>query len=322
MMTTLDPFKQASVMVVGDVMLDTYLFGRVDRISPEAPVPVVDLDRTNTIPGGAANVAANVFGLGARPYLIGAIGADAESDTLRKLLSRDGLSVDGLVQSEQTHTTHKMRVIAHGQQVVRVDRDQRENLSEHDHAKIAACVEAAMPDITAVIVSDYAKGLLSPDFVAWLISSARAANKIVCVDPKGRDYLRYANATVLTPNRREAAEACHLPFDEPDLVNIAGTRLLTDTACEAVLITEGEHGMTVFEKGASPFHFEASGQEVYDVTGAGDTVIATLATGMASGLSIRQAAEIANVAAGIVVQQVGTTAITSEALERELNGRR
>ncbi len=317
----IDAFKHASIMVVGDVMLDTYLMGRVDRISPEAPVPVVNLEQTRSIPGGAANVARNVAGLGAKVHLIGCIGSDPEGDTLLDLLSSEGLEVDGLFAGQGVLTTNKTRVIAHSQQVVRIDRDQPARLTEEDLARISGHVEATMQSVMAVIVSDYGKGLLSSEFVTWLISSARAAGKLVCVDPKGRDYIRYRNASLVTPNRREAAEACNLPLDQPDLVNIAGTRLMEEVGCEAVLITEGEHGMTVFEQTGAPYHFDASAREVYDVTGAGDTVIASLATALASGLNMRDAANIANTAAGIVVQQVGTTAITSEGLKRALESR-
>jgi D-beta-D-heptose 7-phosphate kinase/D-beta-D-heptose 1-phosphate adenosyltransferase len=320
-MTIPDSFKRASVLIVGDVMLDTYLWGRVDRISPEAPVPVVELERTSSIPGGAANVAANVVGLRASAYLVGSVGADAEGETLRRSLERCGVGLAGLVSSSTSATTHKTRVIAHSQQVVRIDRERRGDLSDHDLAKVRDSVEAAIPQVQAVIVSDYAKGLLSSEFVTWLIRAARAADKIVCVDPKGRDYARYKGASLVTPNKREAADACGLSFDAPEMVGTAGHELLTSLECDAVVITEGEHGMTVFERDAEPYHFEASSQEVYDVTGAGDTVIATLATSLAAGLSLRSAAEIATIAAGVVVQQVGTTAISADALERELSGR-
>lgn len=318
----LDSFMNTTIMVVGDVMLDTYLLGRVERISPEAPVPVVNLEETRSVPGGAANVALNAVGLGASVNLIGTIGLDPEGDTLLDLLSKGGINVDGIVASRATRTTHKTRVIAHSQQVVRIDRDHTTHLSDGDLARITECVEAAMPEVEAVIVSDYAKGLLSSDFTAWLISAARAADTPVFVDPKGRDYGRYRNATVITPNKREAAEACNLPFDHPDLVNLAGTRLLNDLACDAVVITQGENGMDVFERGATAVHFEATAQEVYDVTGAGDTVIASFATAFVSGLSIREAAELANTAAGIVVQQVGTSAITFDALDQTIKSRR
>ena len=318
-MTILDPFKRASVLIVGDIMLDTYLWGRVERISPEAPVPVVELERTSSIPGGAANVAVNVVGVGAWKYLVGSVGTDDEGKTLRRSLAESGVRTEGIIESSATPTTHKTRVIAHSQQVVRIDRERRGELADAELAQVRKSVESALSTTDAVIVSDYAKGLLSPEFVTWLIRTARAAGKSVCVDPKGRDYSRYKGASLITPNKREAADACGLSTNEPDLVRVAGERLLNDLGCDAVLITEGEHGMTVFERGADPYHFEAAAQEVYDVTGAGDTVIATIATALAAGLELRSAAEIAMVAAGIVVQQVGTTAITAEALDRELS---
>jgi len=315
----LESFKSARVLVVGDLMLDTYLWGRVDRISPEAPVPVVELERTSSIPGGAANVAVNVVGLGASACLIGSVGTDAEGETLRRALSESGVRTEGIVESSVTATTHKTRVIAHSQQVVRIDREQRGELTDADLVKARDSVESSLAETDAVIISDYAKGFLTPEFVTWLIRTARAAGKSVCVDPKGRDYSRYTGASLITPNKREAADACGLSMNEPGLVRVAGERLLNELDCDAVLITEGEHGMTVFERNTEPYHFEAAAQEVYDVTGAGDTVIATIATGLAAGLGLREAAEIAMIAAGIVVQQVGTTAITADALGRGLS---
>jgi rfaE bifunctional protein kinase chain/domain len=321
-MISREAFEDANILVVGDVMLDTYLWGRVDRISPEAPVPVVDLERTTSIPGGAANVATNVVGLGASAQLVGAVGADAEGETIRSCLDQTGVRIGGLISSSSAATTHKTRVIAHSQQVVRIDREHRGRISGDDLDRVRQNVGSILPMVDAVILSDYAKGLLSADLVAWIIASARAAGKIVCVDPKGRDYRRYSGATLITPNKREAAEACGLSVGDTDMVRTAGEQLMSDLGFHAVVITEGEHGITVFDRDEEPYHFEAAAREVYDVTGAGDTVIATLATCLAAGLTLRTAAEVANAAAGVVVQQVGTTAISADALFQRLNGAR
>jgi rfaE bifunctional protein kinase chain/domain len=314
-MSILDNFANVKVLVVGDVMLDRYWWGNVKRISPEAPVPVVDLQRSTFAPGGSANVAANIAGLGATAYLVGTVGADRDGEILAGLLEDVYVSPDWLVPVANRPTSVKTRVIAHGQQVVRVDQETTTAFTDEDHELLWEKIATAMPDVDAIVVSDYAKGLLSVSLLWRLIDTARSHGKLVLVDPKGKNYSRYSGASLLTPNRREAAEACNLDEDIPDFINIAGTQLLNEIDLEMVLITQGEEGMTLFQKNKEPEHLTTAAKEVYDVTGAGDTVIGCLSVALGAGMDFIEAAKVANLAAGLVVEQVGTTAITRQILE-------
>lgn len=314
-MDVLDSFANVKVLVVGDVMLDRYWWGSVKRISPEAPVPVVDLQRSTFAPGGAANVAANIAGLGATPYLIGCIGDDVDGGTLADLLAERSVSPEFLVRISGRPTSVKTRIIAHSQQVVRVDQETAGEFSAEDQSVVWENVSSALRDADAVIVSDYAKGLLSDELLTRLIGMTRSLGKPILVDPKGKSYARYAGANLLTPNRREAAEACNLSEEMPDMVNVAGKRLLDELDLDMVLITQSEEGMTLFQKLNEPVHLPAAAKEIYDVTGAGDTVIACLGVAFGAGFDFLRAATLANRAAGLVVQQVGTTAITRQMLE-------
>lgn len=318
-MSILDRFENVKVLIVGDIMLDRYWWGSVKRISPEAPVPVVDLHKSTFAPGGAANVAANIAGIGAVPYLVGCIGTDHEADTLTGLLDDLNVSSQHLVRNQGRQTSVKTRIIAHSQQVVRVDHETTSDFSVVDHAALWENIAVLLPEVDAVIISDYAKGLLSVGLLSRLIETARSHGKIILVDPKGKSYARYAGADLLTPNRREAAEACNLSEDMPGMINIAGQRLLGELDLAMVLITEGEDGMTLFQKEKEPIHLGAVAKEIYDVTGAGDTVIACLGVALGSGLDLLGAANLANLSAGLVVRQVGTTAITRSMLEPEID---
>jgi D-beta-D-heptose 7-phosphate kinase/D-beta-D-heptose 1-phosphate adenosyltransferase len=314
----LDKFANVTVLVVGDIMLDRYWWGSVKRISPEAPVPVVDLQKSTFAPGGAANVAVNIAGLGATPILIGAVGTDHDAQTLSRLLSDQGVSSDDVLRSADRPTIVKTRIIAHNQQVVRVDQETTDDLSDGDEAKIWESIASHLPNADVVLLSDYAKGVLSERLTKRLIEAAAAQGKRVMVDPKGKDYSRYAGAALLTPNRREAAEACNFHDDMPNMVDIAGERLMNELGLEMALITQGEEGMTLFQKGEPPRHLTAAAHEVYDVTGAGDTVIACLSVALGAGMDLLEAATLANISAGLVVEQVGTTAITRQMLEPAL----
>jgi D-beta-D-heptose 7-phosphate kinase/D-beta-D-heptose 1-phosphate adenosyltransferase len=313
-MSILDKFARVKVLVVGDIMLDRYWWGSVKRISPEAPVPVVDLQESTFAPGGAANVAANIAGLGGTSFLVGVIGTDHDADTLTTLLAERNVSSDSIVRVPNRPTSVKTRVIAHSQQVVRVDQETTSEFSDDDHEKIWTSIASALPNADAVIISDYAKGLLSPSLLWRLIDTARSQGKMVLVDPKGKNYSRYAGASLITPNRREAAEACNLDDDVPDMITIAGNQLLDELDLAMVLITLGEDGMTLFQKDKEPLHLATQAKEIYDVTGAGDTVIASLGVALGAGLDFVTSAKVANLAAGLVVEQVGTTAVTREML--------
>lgn len=304
----LNSFSRASVLVIGDVMLDRYWWGDAVKISPEAPVPVVRLTKSSMTTGGAANVAANLKGLGVHTKLIGLIGNDGEGNLLRDELEQLGVGTDLLVRSDDRPTTVKTRVIAHNQQVTRIDQESNEPIDPALEDEVITVLSGQLEDCDAIVVSDYAKGLLTKKVLSTLISSSNALNKPVLIDPKGKDYYKYRGATILTPNRHEAAEACGISEAEPEFVSKAGTRLLSELDCMAILITRGEDGMSLFQHG-SVMHLPTTARRVFDVTGAGDTVIATLAAGIAAGTDLATASRLANIAAGIVVESVGTTHI-------------
>jgi D-beta-D-heptose 7-phosphate kinase/D-beta-D-heptose 1-phosphate adenosyltransferase len=304
--------------VIGDVMLDRYWWGSVSRISPEAPVPVINLERTSSKPGGAANVALNAAALGASVTLLSAIGYDPEGEELATALNSRGVSADSLIRVPGRRTSVKTRIIAHSQQVTRVDSEQVDQLSEDTSSLLLEHFNKALGTSDAVIISDYAKGTLSDDMLRMVIEKANILERHILADPKGKHYQKYSGATILTPNRREAAEACKLDESDPEVVRKSGETLLKECGLKHVLITEGEHGMTLFGNGNKPYHLDASVHQVYDVTGAGDSVIACLGVAMAAGVPVREACNLANAAGGISVQQVGTHAVTFEELQKEL----
>jgi rfaE bifunctional protein kinase chain/domain len=318
-MDSFDNFRKVKILVIGDVMIDRYLWGDVSRISPEAPVPVVRLKNTNLIAGGAANVAANIAGLGAVPYLFGLIGDDPEGRLFPEVLAASSISADYLVEIKNRQTTIKTRIIAHSQQIARVDQETLENLSEEQEEQVWQKLEGVLDEVGVIIISDYNKGFLGENLVSRLIKMGKEKSKIIMVDPKGKDYTKYRGASIMTPNKFEVAEVCHLNGEGEKLLDSAGQALLSKLNLEALLITKGEDGMTLLEAGREPFHLNALARKVYDVTGAGDTVIATLAVAVGSGESFRKSAEIANMAAGLVVEEVGTTTIKIENLKELLN---
>lgn len=319
-MSILNNLKDTKILVVGDVMLDRYWWGSVNRISPEAPVPIVRLEKTSLVAGGAANVAANLTGLGATPYLFGITGNDQEAELLHEKIADTKISGDFLTPVAGRKTTIKTRIVAHSQHVVRIDQETADPISTSDADEILAKIAAILPEIDAAIISDYAKGLLTDHFLERLLSEIRSHGKMVFVDPKRRDFSKYRGASVITPNKREAAEACGMHMDEDDLVAHAGRELIGQMKLDALLITEGEHGMTLFDGSDGSIHLDPLAQNVFDVTGAGDTVIATFAAAAATGESFRESAKLANIAAGLVVGKIGTTAITTAMIEHYLAG--
>ena len=298
----------ARVLIVGDVMLDRYWFGEVSRISPEAPVPVVKVERTEERPGGAANVARNCAALGARTGLLSVVGADEAGQSLARLLAASNIDAS-LHEDAQLATTVKLRVLGRQQQLLRID---FENWPAHEvlKAKLAE-FEERLGDCDVVILSDYGKGGLT--HISEMIRLARVAGKSVLVDPKGEDYARYAGATVLTPNRSELRQVVGRWKDDADLASRV-ERLREELGFEALLLTRSEEGMTLFTK-AGALHEPALAREVYDVSGAGDTVIATLAVMLASGQGLAAAMKLANRAAGIVVGKLGTATCSIEELK-------
>jgi rfaE bifunctional protein kinase chain/domain len=313
-------FSQVKILVFGDVMVDRYWWGSVSRLSPEAPVPVVRLEKTSLVPGGAANVAVNVASLGATPHLVGVVGVDAEGKYLSETLKKSNISPEWLMTLDDRPTTSKTRIVAHNQHVVRIDHEKTNFLSPEQEENLWLSIEPEIKKVDLILISDYAKGLLSRNLLARLITTAKENNKQILVDPKGKDYSKYAGATLLTPNRREAREACN--FEEHEAVEdlpVAGKTLISALGLEALLITQGENGMTLFQSEENPVHFQTRARTVYDVTGAGDTVIATLAVALAAGANLLQAAQLSNITAGLVVEEVGTTAVSREKLLKALN---
>jgi D-beta-D-heptose 7-phosphate kinase / D-beta-D-heptose 1-phosphate adenosyltransferase len=248
------------------------------------------------------------------------VGIDSEAESIRRILEDSGVESKYLIGLADRPTTVKTRVIAHSQQVARVDLESDAEIGSDIEDRLGDLLEMLVAEADSVVISDYAKGLLTDRLLAMVINLARAAGKSVLVDPKGKDYRKYAGATLITPNRREAAEACKLNETSTAMVETAGERLVGELDIDSLLITQGEEGMTLFQRDRDPEHFPAAAREVYDVTGAGDTVIATLATAIGAGSDLKTATHIANAAAGIVVEQIGTTAITLSGVRDALNG--
>jgi rfaE bifunctional protein kinase chain/domain len=299
--------QKARVLVVGDVMLDRYWFGEVSRISPEAPVPVVKVGRTEERLGGAANVARNIAGVGAKASLLSVVGNDEAADAIQALLDADAITGQ-LHRDPELATTIKLRIIGRQQQLLRVDFE-----TEPGHEVLAAKLadfEARLADADAVILSDYGKGGLR--HIERMIELARAANKPVLVDPKGDDYTRYRGATLLTPNRSEFREVAGRWKDEDDL-GARAQKLRRELGLQALLVTRSEEGMTLYREG-DRLHVPTVAREVYDVSGAGDTVIAILGVMLAAGAGFPEAVQMANKAAGIVVGKLGTAVVHPEEL--------
>jgi D-beta-D-heptose 7-phosphate kinase/D-beta-D-heptose 1-phosphate adenosyltransferase len=312
-------FPGQNILVIGDVILDRYWWGEASRLSPEAPVPVVRKQRSTVRPGGAANTAANLAALGATPYLVGSVGTDRESTELQGALRECGVAVDFLISEDTRPTTTKTRVIASHQQIVRVDEESVAPLAgdAEDRAReaIAKCLEKAK----AVVVSDYAKGFLTPSLLHFAIARAGRAGKRVFVDPKGGDYARYQGCYLMKPNRLELSILTGLPVRDHEETVEAGNRLSAAMPGALILVTEGGDGMTLFADAKAMEHMVPVPRQVYDVTGAGDTVLATLALAICAGASYRDAMELASEAAAIAISTMGTATVTLRELETAVN---
>ena len=294
------------VLIVGDVMLDEFVWGRVSRISPEAPVPVVEVTGRSDHVGGAGNVATNVRALGGEAVLAGVVGRDAAGTRVREALAAAGVA-DRLVDAGSARrTTLKTRIVAHGQQVVRADQEDTSELPRALENELVRAVRRELPASSALVVSDYQKGVVSAGLLRRLLPLARRHGVPVLVDPKPRHFSYYRGASVVTPNQLEAEQVTGLRLSVPAELAAAGRRMLSLLACRAVLVTRGEHGMSLFERGRPPLHVPAAAREVFDVTGAGDSVIAALALALAAGATLAEAAVLANAAASVVVGKLGT----------------
>ena len=310
----LSRFPRQRILVVGDVMLDRLLKGKVFRISPEAPVPVVEITKESSFPGGAANVARNLRALGSSVGVLGVLGDDDAGAELRGLLEQQGIDTNGLIVDPNRPTTVKTRIVAHNQQMVRFDREKCLELSPALERKVLECFESHLDGVSAVVFEDYAKGVLSQRLLNILQRRAHQTRKTTAADPNSRHRLRYSGLTAVTPNRAEAFAAAGLPYVEPVNKDVlgdeallrVGQKLLRTWKPRNLLITLGEHGVCLFRPGKKPHHIPTVAQEVFDVSGAGDTVIATLVLALAAGAGPIEAAEISNHAAGVVVGKVGT----------------
>ena len=318
--------KPVSVLVVGDLMLDEYLYGAVDRISPEAPVQIVSWRDQKSGLGGAANVANNLVRAGCRVFLAGVVGSDAAGEELLKSANSAGIDTADVITDRQRPTTLKTRVIAHGQQVIRIDREAREQIAANPMGALLERFRSRIRIVDGVILSDYAKGVLTPEFCATAIEAAHKERKLVLVDPKGHDFTKYRGAFLLTPNKAELGQATQLPVRNDDEIRRAALTLLSQTSCEAVLVTRSEEGMSLYTKPGTETHIPTEARGVFDITGAGDTVISMLARVLFAGHDPETAARLANIAAGIKVSKFGAAPVSIDEIstwihERENAGR-
>jgi D-beta-D-heptose 7-phosphate kinase/D-beta-D-heptose 1-phosphate adenosyltransferase len=309
--------KASRVLCVGDLMLDRFVYGTIERISPEAPVPVLLVGREKHMLGGAGNVAANIVALGSQATLVAVTGEDAAGADIEKQLA-EGRVLGKIARAQGRMTTVKSRFICGGQQMLRVDREKAEEIDAATEERIISLAERAMPDCDVVILSDYSKGLLTDKVVSAVITAVRRQAKPVIVDPKGRDFARYRGATVITPNKKELEAASGMKADTNDEVRAACMKVISACGIGVVLATRGRDGMTLVSAEEDPVHIPAVVREVYDVSGAGDTVVATFAAATGAGVAPRNAALLANIAAGIVVGKAGTATARPEEIEKAL----
>ncbi len=311
-------FSRANVLVVGDVILDHYIWGQVHRVSPEAPVPVVHVQSETLSLGGAANVFKNLKSLGGQADLCGVIGTDESGRSFLKELSTYRRNRGGIVMDAERPTTRKTRIIAHNQQIVRYDIEEPELLSPLIERKILRYVGSRLSEVTCLVISDYDKGVVTPSLMTHLRALAVRHGVPVVVDPKVKHFEYYSDVTVVTPNHVEAYQAAGLRANSNHPINEVGPLLRKRLNCKAVLVTRGEQGMSLYEENQAHWHIPAMARQVYDVTGAGDTVVSTLALALSVGASIREAAVLANRAAGVVVGMLGTAGVTRPQLKEAL----
>lgn len=311
---TVQDFSKAKVLVVGDLILDEFIWGKVSRISPEAPVPVVWVDSENFMPGGASNVAANIRSLGGEVHVAGVVGEDSRGEILRTLLHKKGVRCEGIIEDAARPTTQKTRVIAHHQQVVRIDRETQRQISGRCLERITEFIREKVPAVDALIIEDYGKGVIVPKLVREAVRIARKHDKVITVDPKETHFSYYRGATTITPNHHEAATMVGFKIKDDASLEKAGRKLLKKLHLESALITLGENGMSLFQHGKPTCRIPTVAQEVFDVSGAGDTVISAYTLSRASGASAADAAFISNCAAGIVVGKVGVAVTSAEEL--------
>jgi rfaE bifunctional protein kinase chain/domain len=316
----IDRFSQAKVLVVGDLMVDHFIWGKVSRISPEAPVPVVEVDADHLLLGGSANVLHNIYAMGGRVYVSGVVGGDRMGKKLISEFRKRQIDPRGVVVEANRPTTLKTRIVAHSQQVVRFDRESRQPVSGDSIERMIAYIRALRDEIGAIVISDYGKGVITKALLDGIRDLVRDRKIIICVDPKKSDFSLYEGCDIITPNHHEAGRAVGVDrVSRENLVEV-GTTLLSRYDYQALLITRGEEGMSLFEKNDRIHHtlFPTQAREVFDVTGAGDTAIGVFALCMASGATFKEAAFLSNHAAGIVVGKVGTSTVSQAELKKVL----
>ena len=311
----LNELSNISITILGDVMLDEYHWCTVNRISPEAPVQVCKVDRTTLVPGGAANVAFNILSLNSKPTLIGVIGTDSTGEKLTENLSDNNISTHGILTSTEKPTILKSRIIAHHQHVVRVDREDPTPLSQETTQKLFSKFSDSLENTKAIILSDYAKGTLSDSFLEQLIQHSKSHALPVIIDPKGDDYNRYKGASILTPNFGEFLAAINQPSLSEEDILPQGLHLINKLELDALVITRSEKGITIVTQNAEKIDIPTKARDVYDITGAGDTVLSTLTLGIAANWPLEKAVYAANYAAGNVVAKIGTATTTIDAIK-------
>lgn len=307
-------FRRHRVLVLGDLILDHFVRGTVERISPEAPVPVVVVRQEEWRLGGAANVASNIRSLGGEPLLVGVVSNDEAGERVQHEMENQEMNCSGLLVDLGRPTTVKTRVIAGHQQVCRLDRESATAMSNELYSKALAFIQRQIASTDALLVSDYGKGFINQKLLSAVLPLAQKAEKLIAIDPKNLDYACYRPATVLTPNKKEAEQASGIRISNEQTLHQAAEVILKKTRSENLLITRGEEGMTLFRPTGYTRHIPTFAKEVYDVTGAGDTVIATLALGLAAGGNPEESALLANQAAGLVVGKLGTATVSPEEL--------
>lgn len=316
----LENFQNCKLLVIGDFMLDTYIYGTVDRISPEAPVPVVAVTGEESMPGGAGNVAHSLVSLGAQAVIAGVCGKDANGNKLRQMLEELGLDISGLVHEPRRPTTTKTRITGANQQMIRIDRELSQPLKAETQKQLYDRISELIPQCDGVIISDYAKGVIDKALMEHTSAIAQKHNKFVLADPKTSNFSQYPGATMIKPNKKEAIEASGVKITDEASLFKAGKALLEKSDSRYIVITCGGDGMALFERGQNPQIFPVTNpRRVYDVSGAGDTVLATIALSMAAGLNINQALELGNIAGSIVVGKPGTAQVTLDEIMNELN---
>ena len=307
-------FSKVNILVVGDIMMDRFIWGKVSRISPEAPVPVVAVEKETFLLGGAANVVNNIHALGGNVTLCGVVGDDEMGQKIIKKLTEMKIGLQGIFVEQGRQTSTKTRIIAHHQQLVRIDRETTDHPRAPTSRNLSEFLKKNIEGFDGIILSDYGKGLLTKELIRTTIRKARETKKLIMVDPKLKNFFYYKGATVVTPNAAEASAASSILINDLSSLKSAGRMLLKKLGCDVLVITRGEEGMAIFEPRQEPFLVPTVVKEVYDVTGAGDTVIGTMALALGAGARVIEAVKLANYAAGIAVGKIGTATVSQEEL--------